>query len=73
MRHEYKIVLDNLRTFFLFLLRKQLKAHLADKRHEIEVELARLVRIVKRLPSGQTDRGQAQYGAGRVTTQEIQR
>ena len=73
MRNEYKIIIDNLRTFFLFLRKKQLKEHLADKRHEIEVELARLVRIVKRLPSGQTDRDEAQYGAGMAKTQEIRR
>jgi len=72
MRNEYKIVLDNLRTFFLFMRRKQLKEHLADKRHEIEVELARLVRIVKRLPSGQSDQDLEKYGAGRAKTQEIQ-
>ncbi len=50
MRKEYKIILNNLKIFFLFLRKKQLKEFLAAKRGEIEVELARLVRIVKRLP-----------------------
>lgn len=53
MRREYKIILNNLKIFFLFLRKKQLRDYLADKRHDIEVELARLVRIVKRLPSAQ--------------------
>ena len=51
IRGEYKLIRENLRTFFLFLRRKQLRNHLANKRREIEVELAKLVRIVKRLPS----------------------
>ncbi len=54
MRKEYRIILDNLKIFFLFLRRKQLRDYLTCKRREIEVELARLVRIVKRLPSVQT-------------------
>jgi len=51
MRKAYKTILNNLNIFFLFLRKKQLRDYLAEKRHEIEVELARLVRIVKRLPS----------------------
>ncbi len=50
MRKEYRIIWSNLKVFFLFLRKRQLRAYLADRRHEIEVELAHLVRIVKRLP-----------------------
>ncbi len=55
MRKEYKIIFNNLKIFFLFLRKQQLKDYLAGKRQEIEVELARLVRIVKRLPSVPAD------------------
>ncbi len=50
MRKEYKTIFNNLKIFFLFLRKKQLKDYLTDKRREIEIELAKLVRIVKRLP-----------------------
>lgn len=50
MRKEYKIILNNLQVLFLFLRKRQLREYLINKRCEIEVELARLVRIVKRLP-----------------------
>jgi glycerol-3-phosphate O-acyltransferase/dihydroxyacetone phosphate acyltransferase len=66
LRSEYKIVLNNLRTFFMFLRKKQLKEHLADKRREIEVELARLVRIVKRLPSGKNSSAVVQEQASQL-------
>ena len=51
MRKEYHIILDNIKIFFLFMRKKQLRQYLESKRKEIEVELARLLRIVKRLPS----------------------
>lgn len=54
MRKEYKIILNNLQVLYLFLRKKQLREYLVNKRCEIEVELARLVRIVKRLPNVQT-------------------
>ena len=54
MRKEYKIILNNLKVFFLFLSKKQLRDYLINKRREIDVELARLVRIVKRLPNVET-------------------
>ena len=50
MRKEYHIILDNVKIFFLFMRKKQLRQYLETKRKEIEVELARLLRIVKRLP-----------------------
>lgn len=58
MRKEYRIIWNNLKVFFLFLRKRQLRAYLADRRHEIEVELAHLVRIVKRLPetAGESER-----------------
>jgi 1-acyl-sn-glycerol-3-phosphate acyltransferase len=49
MRSEYRHTLSNLRVFFLFLRKNQLKEYLLAKRMEIEVELARLVRIARRL------------------------
>lgn len=51
LRKEYHIILDNVKIFFLFMRKKQLRQHLESKRKEIEVELAKLLRIVKRLPT----------------------
>jgi len=51
LRKEYHIVIDNVKIFLLFMRKKQLRQHLETKRKEIEVELAKLIRIVKRLPS----------------------
>ena len=53
MRSEYRHTLDNLRVFFLFLRKRQLKEYLVEKRVEIETELARLVRIARRLSHAQ--------------------
>lgn len=50
LRKEYHIIIDNIKIFFLFTRKKQLRIYLETKRKEIEVELARLVRIIKRLP-----------------------
>lgn len=49
MRSEYRYALGNLRVFFLFLRKQQLKEYLLLRRVEIETELARLVRIARRL------------------------
>ena len=48
---EYHIIYDNIKIFFLFLRKKQLREYLESKRRDIEIELAKLVRIVKRLPN----------------------
>ncbi len=48
---EYHIIYDNIKIFFLFLRKKQLREYLESKRRNIEIELAKLVRIVKRLPN----------------------
>ena len=50
LRKEYHIILDNIKIFFLFMRKKQLREYLEAKRKEIEIELARLIRILKRLP-----------------------
>ena len=50
LRKEYHIILDNVKIFFLFMRKKQLRKYLETKRKEIEIELARLIRILKRLP-----------------------
>ena len=49
LRGEYKRTLENLKVFFLFLRKKDLKNYLETKRHDLEVELAQMVRIAKRL------------------------
>lgn len=51
LRKEYHIIIDNIKIFFLFMRKKQLRQYLESKRKEIEKELAKLLRIVKRLPS----------------------
>ena len=50
LRKEYHIIIDNIKIFFLFMRKKQLREYLEERRKEIEIELARLVRVVKRLP-----------------------
>ena len=50
LRKEYHIIIDNIKIFFLFTRKKQLREYLESRRKEIELELAKLVRIVKRLP-----------------------
>lgn len=51
LRKEYHIIFDNVKIFFLFMRKKQLRGYLETKRKEIEIELAKLLRIVKRLPT----------------------
>jgi len=51
LRKEYHIIIDNIKIFFLFMRKKQLREYLETKRKDIEIELARLLRIVKRLPN----------------------
>lgn len=49
LRGEYKRTLENLKVFFLFMRKQDLKSYLETKRHDLEVELAHMVRIAKRL------------------------
>ncbi len=49
LRGEFKWTLKNLKVFFLFLRKKDLKTYLETKRQELEIELAQMVRIAKRL------------------------
>ena len=50
LHKEYHIIVDNIKIFFLFIRKKQLREYLKSKRKDIEIELAKLVRIVKKLP-----------------------
>ena len=49
LRGEYRRTLENLKVFFLFLRKQDLKSYLETKRRELEIELAHMVRIAKRL------------------------
>lgn len=49
VRGEKKRILENIRVFVLFLRKRNLKAYLRQKRQELEKELAKMVRIAKRL------------------------
>lgn len=53
LRGEYRKTLDNLKVFILFWRKKELKQYLETKRQELEVELAQMVRIAKRLSKKQ--------------------
>ena len=54
LQGEYRRTLVNLKVFFLFMHKKDLKAFLKTKRDELEVELAQMVRIAKRLSKTET-------------------
>ena len=49
LRGEYQRTIANLKVFFLFIRKQDLRSYLETKRHELEVELAQMVRIAKRL------------------------
>lgn len=49
LRRERQHIWNNLRVFFLFLRKRQLKQYLEHKRHELERELATLVRLAKQI------------------------
>lgn len=49
MRGENRRIRENLKVFFIFLRKRQLKEYLQNKQHELEAELAKLVRIANRL------------------------
>jgi 1-acyl-sn-glycerol-3-phosphate acyltransferase len=55
LRGEYRRTLENLKVFFLFVRKKDLKSYLETKRHDLEIELAQMVRIAKRLSKSQDD------------------
>ncbi len=50
VRGENKRIRENIKVFFLFVRKRRLREYLESKRHDLEVELAKLVRIAKRLP-----------------------
>ena len=47
IRNERRRILENIRVFFLFIRKRKLRRYLEIRRHELEQELAHLVRIVK--------------------------
>ena len=47
VRRERDRIIENVRVFFIFLNRKDLRAHLEKKRRELERELARLAQLAK--------------------------
>ncbi len=49
LRHEHRAILVNLKVFFMFLRKQQLREYVKTRRQEIEVELAHMLRIAKRL------------------------
>ncbi len=49
MRGRYGRIFDDVKVFLLFFRKGELKPYLLAKRHEIEVELASLVRLARRL------------------------
>ncbi len=55
LRGEYRRTIENLKVFFLFVRKKDLKTYLETKRHDLEIELAQMVRIAKRLSKSQED------------------
>jgi len=49
VRGEKKKIMENIKVFFLFIRKRDLKAYLRHKRQELEKELAKMVRIANRL------------------------
>ncbi|MEJ2691445.1 MAG: lysophospholipid acyltransferase family protein [Candidatus Thiodiazotropha sp.] len=49
VRGEKRIMLENIRVFLLFLRKRDLKSYLRNKRQELEMELAKMVRIANKL------------------------
>ena len=50
MRKERARIVDNVKVFFLFVFRKDLRQMLEEKRTEVERELARLTKLANRPP-----------------------
>lgn len=48
LRNERKRMLENIRVFFLFIRKRNLRAYLELRRHELERDLAHLVRLTKK-------------------------
>ncbi len=48
MHREDRQIMENIRVFFIFLRKRDLKAYLRAKQHKLEVELAKLARIANR-------------------------
>jgi len=49
LRGEYKRIIKDFKVFFLFLRKRELKEYLIMKRQELEMELARIVRIARKI------------------------
>ena len=49
VRGEKQRIVENIRVFFLFLKKRDLKSYLQKKRQALEKELAKMVRIANRL------------------------
>lgn len=47
LRNERRRILENIRVFFLFVRKRKLRRYLEARRHELEQELAHLVRLIK--------------------------
>ncbi len=47
LRNERRRILENIRVFFLFIRKRKLRRYLEVRRHELEQELAHLVRLIK--------------------------
>ena len=54
LRGEYQRTIANLKVFFLFMRKQNLRGYLETKRQELEAELAQMVRIAKRLSKNNT-------------------
>jgi len=48
LRNERRRIWDNIRVFFLFVRRRRLRLYLEARRHELEKDLAQLVRLIKK-------------------------
>jgi len=55
LKGEYQRTIANLKVFFLFMRKQDLRSYLETKRRELEVELAHMVRIAKRLSKANND------------------
>lgn len=56
LRGEYQRTIANLKVFFLFMKKRDLRKYLETKRLELETELAHMVRIAKRLSKSDIER-----------------
>ena len=49
VRRQRRLIMENLRVFFLFLRRRDVRAYLEANRDQIEQELTRITRLARRL------------------------